>query len=476
VVSGIIKTRERFLAGMDCANFQALEAKLGRAMQEPILPKMVASSPTREIIQVGDAVDLFKLPVPLCSIHDGGPVITAGVVISRDPEFGMNAGIYRFMLKEKNLSGIDIVTPNNMRHFARRAFEAGRPCPISISIGTHPYELMGATYRAPLGLNEMGFSGGLRGEAVELAPCETIDMPYIADAEIVLEAEILPTGWTWPEGRFGEFTHLMGGLHWNPLVRVKAVSMRKNPIYYSLHMPWEVITMSIPPRHVTIRQAMRAASVVVKDINVTMGGCGLWHAIISIKKQPGDGKNALMAALSTGLKYVVVVDDDIDVNDPTEVDWAMAMCVQGNQDVLIVNNARSKPLDPSLPPLPAGMIPTTSAIGIDATRPEGVPAERYERISYANMDKVRIEDYLAGTADKPAESNPSSIAALAEKILSEITKQPVYYTELAERFSAYNFALLTQALGQLHASEKLWQDSIGRLCVRGSSFAATQPR
>ena len=156
-------------------------------------------------------MDLFKLPIPMSSIYDGGPMITAGVVIAQDPELGWNSGIYRFIVKEKALTGIDIVTPNNMRLFAQRAFEAGRPLPISISIGTHPLEIMASGYRAPLGVDEMHIAGGLRGAPVELAPCKTVDAPYIADAEIVLEAEILPTGWTWPEGRFGEFTRLMGG-------------------------------------------------------------------------------------------------------------------------------------------------------------------------------------------------------------------------------------------------------------------------
>jgi 2,5-furandicarboxylate decarboxylase 1 len=110
---------------------------------------------------VGDEVDLYKLPIPMSSIYDGGPMITAGVVIARDPELGVNSGIYRFLVKEKNLTGIDIVTPNNMRLFAQRAYEAGRPCPISISIGVHPLEIMGSGYRAPLGVDEMAIAGGL---------------------------------------------------------------------------------------------------------------------------------------------------------------------------------------------------------------------------------------------------------------------------------------------------------------------------
>src|SRR5262245_19703371 len=298
VVSGIIRSRERATMSLGAEHFSELAHKLRQEIDNPIAPKRVKTSPTREVIMTGDEVDLYKLPIPMSSIYDGGPMITAGVVIARDPELGMNSGIYRFIVKEKNLTGIDIVTPNNMRLFAQRAFERGEPLPISISIGTHPIEITGSGYRAPLGVDEMGIAGGLRGAPVELAPCKTIDLPYIADAEIVLEAEILPTGWTWPEGRFGEFTRLMGGLHWNPLVRIKAVSMRKDAIYYNLHMPWENTWLAAPTRYAAIRQALKTAGVQVKDINVTLGGCAFRHAVISIKKgAAGDGKNALLAAL-----------------------------------------------------------------------------------------------------------------------------------------------------------------------------------
>src|ERR1700685_3693734 len=188
VVSGIIRTRERATMALGCETFAEIEQKLSAAIAKPIPPKRVNGSPTREVTLVGDDVDLFRLPIPMSSIYDGGPMITAGVVIAHDPELGFNSGIYRFIVKEKALTGIDVVTSNNMRLFAERALKAGRPCPISISIGTPPFEIMGAGHRAPLGVDEMAISGGLRDRPVELAPCATIDMPYIADAEIVLEA------------------------------------------------------------------------------------------------------------------------------------------------------------------------------------------------------------------------------------------------------------------------------------------------
>jgi 2,5-furandicarboxylate decarboxylase 1 len=293
----------------------------------------------------------------------------------------------------------------------------------------------------------------------------------------VLEAEILPTGWTWPEGRFGEFTRLMGGLHWNPLVRVKAISMRKDAIYYNLHMPWENTWLAAPTRYAAIRQALKTAGVQVKDINVTLGGCAFWHAVISIKKQPGEGKNALLAALSVmDLKHVVVVDDDIDVFDPTEVEWAIATRVQGDKDVMIVGNARAKPLDPSLPQ-GYGVVPTGAKVGIDATIPEGIPHEYYERITYAYADRAKIADYVNGKADEAGLAGDDlEVAALAEKILETIAKSPLYYTDIAERFSSYDFHTVARALGHLHASEKLWQDPRGRMCVRGSEFAAKPPR
>ena len=477
VVSGIIRSRERAMISMGAKTYGDIEVRLRKAIDNPISPIMVNTARTREVTVTGDDVDLFKLPIPMSSIYDGGPMITAGVVIAKDPELGWNSGIYRFIVKEKALTGIDIVTPNNMRLFAQRAFEAKRPLPISISIGTHPLEIMASGYRAPLGVDEMAIAGGLRGEGIALAPCKTIDVPFIADAEIVLEGEILPTGWTWPEGRFGEFTRLMGGLHWNPLVKITAISHRKDAMYYALHMPWENTWLAAPTRYAAIRQALKTAGVVVKDINVTLGGCAFWHAVISIKKQPGEAKNAILAALSVmDLKHVVIVDDDIDVNDPMDVEWAIATRVQADRDVLIVTNARGKPLDPSLPPTPPGVVPTTAKVGIDATIGEGIPKERYERIAYAYADTAKIADYLKGKKDDVASvGDERAVAALADEILKVIAAKPLYYTEIAERFSKHDFQTVARALGHLHTTERLWQDPEGRMCERGSKFAAKPP-
>jgi 2,5-furandicarboxylate decarboxylase 1 len=158
------------------------------------------------------------------------------------------------------------------------------------------------------------------------------------------------------------------------------------------------------------------------------------------------------------------------------VEWAIATRVQGDKDVMIVSNARAKPLDPSLPQ-GYGVVPTGAKVGIDATIPEGIPREYYERITYAYADRAQIKDYVDGKADEAGVAGDEvEVADLAKQILETIVKSPLYYTDIAERFSAYDFRTVARALGHLHASEQLWQDARGRMCVRGSEFAAKPPR
>ena len=240
-------------------------------------------------------------------------------------------------------------------------------------------------------------------------------------------------------------------------------------------MPWENTWLAAPTRYQAIRRALKTAGVQVKDINVTLGGRAFWHAVISIKKQAGEGKNALLAALSVmDLKHIVVVDDDIDVFNPTEVEWAIATRVQGDKDVMIIPGARAKPLDPSLYITP-GQVPTGAKVGIDATIGEGIPKERFERISYAYADRAKIADYCAGKADPELVTQKNTDQELANQIIALIEISPVYYSEIAEKFSQYSFVTVAKTFGELHAQGILWQDPRGKMCLKNSKFAAKQP-
>ena len=464
VASGLLQSRNRLAVAMGVPS-EKIEAKLRAAMDHPVEPQRVQRAPVKEVVRAASEVNLFELPVPVFSVMDGGPMITGGVVIGEDTEFGMNAGMYRLMLKEKNITGIDIVTPNNLRKFAERALQLKKPLPISISIGTHPYELVASTFKANLGVNELTFAGGLRGEPLLLAEGETIPVPCIADAEIVLEGEILPEGWIHPEGPFCEFNRLMGGIHLNPRVRITAIMHRKDPIYYALHMPWENIWMSAPIYEAAAWRVLHEAGVHASAINVTPGGCCHWHIVAAIKKSPGDGKNAILALLSIAdIKHVTIVDDDIDVFDATDVEWAVATRVQADRDVLIVSNARSKPLDPSLPPPSTGKIPTTAKMGIDATIPENVPASRYNRIVYYNQDKVQLKNYLDGTGGKQGlQIQPTeTVQAISQSILNELNRSHRFFADLLELFPDTPYRTITTVVGELHAQGKIIQDSDGK--------------
>jgi 2,5-furandicarboxylate decarboxylase 1 len=246
-------------------------------------------------------------------------------------------------------------------------------------------------------------------------------------------------------------------------VRIKAVMHRKNPIYYALHMPWENIWMSAPIYEAAAWRVLHEAGVHATAINVTPGGCCHWHIVAAIKKSPGDGKNAIMALLAIAdIKHVTVVDDDIDVFDAIDVEWAVATRVQADRDVLIVSNARSKPLDPSLPPSTTGKIPTTAKMGIDATIPDNVPASRYNRIVYYNQGKVQLKDYLDSGVKHAAPTESSDTEAVSEKILSELANSHRFFAELLELFPQTDYRAIATALGALQEQGRINQDGDGK--------------
>src|ERR1700732_5118041 len=310
---------------------------------------MVNTGPVRDVILKGDDVDLTALPVPLISDLDGGPYITSGIGISRDPEYGRNAGAYRLMIRTRRETSVDLVGASDLKLFYDRAFREGRGLPFAVAIGTHPSIMMAAAHMAPSGLDEFELAGGLAGAPIELVKCETVDLEVPADAEIVLEGELLATGWTQDEGRFGDFTGFVGPIKWNPIFRVNAITHRRDPGFYSLHMPDEVDYLVAPPLEGSAWQALATAGIVGKAVYAPApSGCN-FHLYASIKKRPGEGKNAVLALMSLKrVKHVVVTDDDIDIFDPAQLERALASRVQPARDIIVVEGARGSHLDPSV--------------------------------------------------------------------------------------------------------------------------------
>ncbi|HWH80203.1 MAG TPA: UbiD family decarboxylase domain-containing protein, partial [Candidatus Binatus sp.] len=283
--------------------------------------------------------------------------------------------------------------------------------------------------------------------------------------------EILPEGWVHTEGPFSEFNRLMGGMHMNPRVRIKSIMHRKDAMYYALQMPWENIWMSAPIYEAAARRVLFEAGVQTAAINVTPGGCCHWHIVASIKKVPGDGKNAIMALLSIAdIKHVTIVDDDIDVFDPVDVEWAVATRVQADRDVVIISNARSKPLDPSLPLPMHGKVPTTAKMGIDATIPENIPAERYKRIVYFNQGKIKLSDYV-GPVDLSAKPKIESktgetLDSVSERIIATLGKSHCFFADLLDLLPKADYKTIASAVARLYEDGKIGQDTDGKFQLK----------
>ncbi len=394
VAGGLFWNRRRFAAALGWPESE-LGTRFAAGARAMIEPALVTAGPAQEVVEIGDDVDLTELPIPLLAEKDGGPYISAGVVIARGDR-GLNAGCYRLMYRSRAETGIDLVTVSDLRRLYEARLARNEPLPISVSIGVHPIEILSAAYKAPPGVSEMAIAGGLHGAPVPLVPCRTVDVPAIADAEIVLEGQLLPIGWTQDEGPFGEFAGMYGDLKSNPVFKVTAVTRRRDAVLQLLQMPWENAWLGAAATEAQVWNALRTAGVDVVDVAVTEGSACRWSVIASIRKRAGGGKNALMAILALpDTKHAIVVDEGIDIHDPTEVEWARTFCVQADKDVIVIEGAQAKHVDPSVRPweLAHGQLPMTAKMGIDATIPEGIPPAYYERIRHVWLDDVKLEDY-----------------------------------------------------------------------------------
>ena len=314
----------------------------------------------------------------------------------KDPSYGSNAGFYRMMYRTRNETGMGVLTPSDMHVYYQRAVQRGQPLEVAVALGLHITELLAASYQAPKDVDELAVAGGLRGEPLALTPAKTVDLAVPADAEIVIEGYLPPTGWSENEGPFGEFTRCTGGVVQMPVFRVTAVTTRRDPIFYSLHMPDENIWLLAPRVEGTALKVLRDARIDGVAACCPPGGSGTVLYVAIRKSVPGDSRDAIYVLLSSIrlLKYVVVVDDDIDVYDQEQIDWALAFRNQPLSDVIVHTGARAAPLDPSTQSWKAGpgQLVTTSKLGIDATVPDYAPRERFVRLTPA-FSGVRLADY-----------------------------------------------------------------------------------
>jgi UbiD family decarboxylase len=365
------------------------------------IPCMVLpEAPWQEITLEGDHVDLTKLPIPLHFTVDAAPYITAGQIAARDPVTGVDTtGFHRLMLKGKNRLGVSLHSRRRMWEFHRRAEEKGKALPAAVTLGIHPLHYMGSmVYAYPPHVRKYEIIGGLFGEGYQLAKCGVEDLEVPAGAEIIIEGEILPEVKE-PEGPFSEFTGYASYRSTQNVFVAKRVRMRRDAMYHSIvsGMSKDHILISCITREGEILNTLRRNLPNVISVHVPHTTCGAFMAFIKMKKTAqGEPQQAIMAALGTEFytKYVIVVDEDVDIFDMNDVMWALATRVRAESDIVFIPGCKGAILDPTSDPQTF----TLTKMGIDATRPLG--KDFAERLTITDEQRARVRNILAAAGVK----------------------------------------------------------------------------
>jgi len=377
VVSGICNTREKIARALN-TSVAGITQKIMDATNNPL--PITDYRDVQDCFDVSQSADLTKLPVLTYYQRDAGPYITSGVIIAQDPETGVrNASIHRMLLLGKDRLTARIV-PRHLYTYHKRAEELDEPLELAIAIGMHPATLLATTTSVPINMDELEVANHFHQGNMKLIKCETMDLK-VPECEILLEGRMLPHERA-EEGPFVDLTDTYDVVRQEPVIELDKMHYCHDSMYHAI-MPagFEHKLLQGLPQEPRIFNAVQNTVPTVKNVALTEGGCCWLHAAVSIQKQThGDGKNVIMAALSAhpSLKHCVVVDEDVDIFDAEDIEYAIATRVKGDEDILIVPGARGSSLDPCAKP-----DGTTTKVGVDATKPLD-KLEKFERVSFSD--------------------------------------------------------------------------------------------
>ncbi|MFH1447937.1 MAG: UbiD family decarboxylase [Candidatus Micrarchaeota archaeon] len=351
--------------------------KMADAIENPEKPDQTPEAPFND----NSAQDISQIPILTHCKGDGGPYISSGVVISKDKEFGGNLSFHRMMVIDETHMALRIL-PRHLNEFIKRN---GGELDVAIAIGGSAPFMIAAATSVDVGFDEMSIANSL--EAFTVSPSPTYNIPVPTEAEIIIEGRITKN--TAPEGRFVDLTGTHDIIRQQPVMEIKRVSYRDDAYYQAL-LPGaseHKVLMGMPREPTIYQEVNKVCS--CKNVYLTLGGGSWLHGVIQIEKEgETDGRKAIDAAFKghKSMKRVVVVDKDIDLLDPFDVEWAIATRVQADRDIVVKPNEKGSSLDPSADPSTR----KTTKWGIDATKPLGEKAKDFEKVQFP---KVRIEDY-----------------------------------------------------------------------------------
>ena len=395
VVANVCGTRKRICAALNVKEGD-LYRRLTEAWRSPRKPKIASDGSVKEVA----GSDLSGIPILRHFERDAGSYITSAVVYGRSVDGDIeNVSVHRLQLLDKKHLAIRLV-PRHLFKLWSMAKEAGKDLDVSISIGVHPAVMLAASSPLPFGVNEFEVANTLMDGGLRLIKCEHVNAYAPAEAELVLEGKISVKKEV-DEGPFVDITGTYDIMRKQPVVEVVGVMHRKDYVYQAL-LPSGAehrLLMGLP-HEVLIWDSVSKVVPKVHAVNLSEGGSGWLHAVISIDKQlDGDGKNVLLAAFAAhpSLKHAVVVDSDINVFDISDVEWAIATHFQASEDLIIIENARGSSLDSSADQ-ETGL---TTKVGVDATRPFTKPREKFERAKIPVNEHVKeVVRNLIGLKEK----------------------------------------------------------------------------
>jgi anhydromevalonate phosphate decarboxylase len=306
--------------------------------------------------------DLGKLPIMKFFERDGGRYITAGILVAKYGQ-KVNASVHRMMVVDKTSLAVRLVPPRHAYLMYKACVKKEKPLNVAIAIGVDPVTLFATTTRVPCG-SEFNYASALKGTELTLTKSEN-GVP-VPQSEIVLEGQINPER-TESEGPFVDVTGTYDLVREEPVIDLTRMVSVRDPIYHAILPASEEhsLLMGVPYEPRIFRACRDVAK--VKNVILTAGGRHYLHAVVQIEKQTeGDAKNVMMAAFAahTSLKHIIVVDQDIDIYDAKDVEYAVATRFRGDVDMLVVPHVRGSSLDPR-----ARRDGTTTKVGIDATAP-----------------------------------------------------------------------------------------------------------
>ena len=391
VIGNLLCSQENCEAAFG-VGYRDIRQFVARALGNPVPPQQVPTAPCQEHIHRNEFDIGRMLPVLRHTEADSGRFITAGIVVVQDPEPGVyNASYHRLQLLGPKQTAVKLDFGRHLRIAYERAQKMKKDLPIAVCLGTdlavhYTAATMGA--QMPESADELAVAGGLRGSPLPVVKCITNDLLIPADTEIVLEGKLRWEG-TVREGPFAEFIGYLSPEGDSPVFEVAALTHRTDPIYPAINgYGRETVMLRKYVMEASLLKALQASVPIIHDAEMTAGGLHRFIAVLSVKKtsaqQEGLQRNAILAAFATlkDLDLVIAVDDDIDIRDPVDVEYALATRMEASRDVFVIPDARGHEY------VRAGNNGIVSKLGIDAT----VPFEEKARFARASFRPVEIKE------------------------------------------------------------------------------------